>query len=335
MEASQYRLVLTGRVMAGFDAEDVIDRLATMLKVNTSKARAMLAGQPSVIRQGIDRETAQRFEAALKKGGIDARVEAQPPEKPQAPPVPAGRGPAAGPVPEMRSGAPGGRRSRPDARRVPLLRGHYRPLPPKPAVRRRRNPAAAGTADAQPRRWSGQGEVLHPHQDRRTAGPVCAGVLSVLLRIQPEPETVAVKQLPPAGGIIGPITVAKDRTTYHVKVKQPIRKSGHWATVSGEVLDANKKYLFGFGKEFWAESGRDSDGYWSESVTKYDMKVNLGKGTYYLGIATERHPGVTDGIQVKVQRKSGSGLPFTIAGIMAMLLGVALVTMENVKVSSG
>jgi hypothetical protein len=335
MEASQYRLVLTGRVMAGFDAEDVIDRLATMLKVNTSKARAMLAGQPSVIRQGIDRETAQRFEAALKKGGIDARVEAQPPEKPQAPPVPPAAGPPPDPCPKCGQApleADDPARMRGECPFCGVIIARYR---------RNQRSAAAGTQPllVQRMRSHGGGPAKEKSYTLTKIGvPLVLFALVCFLSscaFNLNRETVAVKQLPPAGGIIGPITVAKDRTTYHVKVQQPIRKSGHWATVSGEVLDANKKYLFGFGKEFWAESGRDSDGYWSESVTKYDMKVNLGKGTYYLGIATERHPGVTDGIQVKVQRKSGSGLPFTIAGIMAMLLGVALVTMENVKVSSG
>ena len=61
-----------------------------------------------------------------------------------------------------------------------------------------------------------------------------------------------------------------------------IKNNNDWSAVTGNVLDQDKNYLFGFGQEFWKESGYDSDGRWTESKTKYDMKVTLPKGIYYL-----------------------------------------------------
>ena len=91
------------------------------------------------------------------------------------------------------------------------------------------------------------------------------------------------EQLPAQGGIVGPIEVKKDKTVYLIKVKQNITGNNQWSSVTGELLDAQKNYLFGFGKGFWNESGYDTEGYWSERVTKYDMKITIPtKGTYFL-----------------------------------------------------
>ncbi len=129
------------------------------------------------------------------------------------------------------------------------------------------------------------------------------------------------ESLPAAGGTIGPIEVKKDYSVYLIRVKQAIKSYGAWSFVSGDVLDENREYLFGFGKEFWKESGYDSDGTWYESVSDYDMKVTLPKkGAYYLRFnADMSRPGAGGDIQVTVQPKYGSSLAHFILGIIGII----------------
>ncbi len=136
------------------------------------------------------------------------------------------------------------------------------------------------------------------------------------------------KSLPLQGGIVGPIQVKKDRTVYLVEVFQRVG-NGQWSSVTGNVLDQDKNYLFGFGEEFWAESGRDSEGPWAESKNNYKMKVTLQKGTYYFEFESERSRYVSGNITISVNRKLGSPLPFLIAGILALIIGVALNEIAN------
>ncbi len=137
------------------------------------------------------------------------------------------------------------------------------------------------------------------------------------------------KDLPLEGGMVGPIQFKKDNTVYLIKVFQSIRNDNAWSAVTGNVLDQDKNYLFGFGQEFWKESGYDSDGRWTESKTNYDMKVTLPKGTYYLEFETDRSSGVDSGISVFVSKKLGSSLPFVIAGILALIIGVVINEIAN------
>lgn len=131
------------------------------------------------------------------------------------------------------------------------------------------------------------------------------------------------EQLPAQGGIVGPIEVKKDKTVYLIEVKQDITRDNQWSSVTGELLDAQKNYLFGFGKGFWKETGYDSEGYWSERVTKYDMKITIpAKGTYFLNFETERSPGVNSNIYVTVSKKAGSALPFLWAGIIFLIISI-------------
>lgn len=128
--------------------------------------------------------------------------------------------------------------------------------------------------------------------------------------------------LPPKGGIVGPITIDKDRMVYQITVAQDIRSSGAWNQVEGSVLDKQKNHLFSFGEEFWAESGYDDGGSWSESKTDYTIKVLLQSGTYYLGFESEQVSQVTGSIQVVGKQKSGSSVPLFTAGVIALILGV-------------
>ncbi|MGV7222482.1 MAG: hypothetical protein ACQ9MH_13235 [Nitrospinales bacterium] len=128
------------------------------------------------------------------------------------------------------------------------------------------------------------------------------------------------------GGEIGPINVEKDNAVYSIKVNQKLNQSGDWSFVSGDVLGANKEYLFGFGKEFWRESGYDGDGPWHESVDNFEMKVNFYKaGIYYLSFNTEMSSEVAGSeVNVTVEPRKGSSLAHLILGIFSIIIGLII-----------
>lgn len=145
--------------------------------------------------------------------------------------------------------------------------------------------------------------------------------------------TVIKEMLPPSGGEVGPIEAKKDNSVFLIKVKRHIPTSGAWSFVGGDVLDANKEYLFGFGKEFWKERGYDSDGYWTEEDTNYDLKITLRRrGKYYLKFNVETsRASIGTGIRVEVHPKQGSALAFFILGIVSLLISGATWAIANVE----
>lgn len=126
------------------------------------------------------------------------------------------------------------------------------------------------------------------------------------------------------GGTLGPIEVKQDNSVYMIDVTQRMQ-SGNWSYVSGELLDEKKQYLFSFGKEFWAESGRDSEGPWYEEDTNYDIKITIPKaGIYFVQFKAETSKGGFTPIQIKMYRKYGSYIPFFIAGLASFVVGVVI-----------
>jgi hypothetical protein len=130
------------------------------------------------------------------------------------------------------------------------------------------------------------------------------------------------RRLDASGGLVGPITVQEDGSVLQIEVRQnPGNQS--WSFVGGEVLDAGKNYLFGFGDEMWHETGYDSDGRWSETKNSYDIKVRLPQGQYYLNFSGEKQPGSNPGsVRVTVEEKLGSSIPFWILALLALLAAV-------------
>ena len=132
-------------------------------------------------------------------------------------------------------------------------------------------------------------------------------------------------KLDPEGGIIGPITTSKKNTVYEIYVEQNLAQDSQWSFVSGELLDENKNYLFGFGEEFWKESGYDSEGYWSDKVTNYDMDITIPeKGSYYLKFNSEIAQGVNVPILINLKKKRGTGSAFVLMGIITLVIGVVI-----------
>ncbi len=137
------------------------------------------------------------------------------------------------------------------------------------------------------------------------------------------------KQVTHLGGEIGPINISKDNSVYEINLAQRLGY-GSWSNVEGEVLDENKKHLFTFNKELWAERGYDSEGAWTESDNKIDTKITFKKkGIYYIRLSSEASADVNSNIQIAINKKRGSGLPHLMAGIFSLILGLFLYFREN------
>lgn len=130
--------------------------------------------------------------------------------------------------------------------------------------------------------------------------------------------------LPSNGGIVGPININRNNLVCNIKVIQDMY-GDNWSSIDGSVLDNNKNYLFGFGKDIWQESGMDSQGYsWAEKDDKYDMKVNfIKKGIYYLQFEAQQESTQNAGyMSIIVSPQKGSSLPQVIFGIICLLFGL-------------
>ena len=129
--------------------------------------------------------------------------------------------------------------------------------------------------------------------------------------------------LPPSGGNIGPIVVSNDNTVLEFSVKQKLNGYG-WSYLDGEMLDQNKEYLFGFGYEFWHETGYD-EGRWDQQKNKFDFKLTVPKkGTYYAHLYTEQpsYKPIGGDIQAWITPIKGSSVPYFAAGIVGLIGGI-------------
>ncbi len=131
------------------------------------------------------------------------------------------------------------------------------------------------------------------------------------------------QNVPSTGELIGPIKTNKDGQVYAINFSQNVAY-GTWSSVSIDVLDDNKKFLYSFGKEFWAERGYDG-GHWTESKTKSDTKITFKKkGTYYLKLSSKSsktNPS-TANISISIDQKRGSHLPHLVMGIFSLIVGI-------------
>ena len=126
--------------------------------------------------------------------------------------------------------------------------------------------------------------------------------------------------LPPTGGEIGPIQVTKENSVYKVEVtgKLNLYSSSTWGFIEGELLDANKNLLMGFGQEMWKE--RDSEGTYED--TTYDLSFTIAqKGNYYLNFTSEYPtPDAGNSIVVKVSAIEGNSHVHFVMGLIALAL---------------
>jgi hypothetical protein len=73
MEAT-FQVVFRGKLLSGFDAEQVASNLATLFKTDTARAAGMLAQAKWVVKAGLSKEAAQRYQEALRGAGMMVAV---------------------------------------------------------------------------------------------------------------------------------------------------------------------------------------------------------------------------------------------------------------------
>lgn len=134
------------------------------------------------------------------------------------------------------------------------------------------------------------------------------------------------------GGIVGPVDIQKDNTVCIIKSYQDVGLNQS-SFVTGNVLDENKEYLFGFGKDLWNEEGYD-DGYWHETENNYETRVTFPiKGKYYFEFETE----ATDSNQisdmyVEIVQKQASSLIFQWFGWLGLIAAGIFFVMANPQI---
>lgn len=111
-----FELIYNGSIAKGFEPEQVKQNVAQLYKTEVSKVERLFSGELVVIKTDLDRETALKYQAAMKKAGAEVAIRpkqsaatqaapaAQPkPETVAAPPAPAPQQP---PVASPESPAP-------------------------------------------------------------------------------------------------------------------------------------------------------------------------------------------------------------------------------------
>jgi|UPI00037AC892 hypothetical protein len=128
---------------------------------------------------------------------------------------------------------------------------------------------------------------------------------------------------------IGPVIVGRSHETYNIRVHTIGMAAQSWSFIEGQVLNANKQYLFAFGEDLWHETGRDADGYWDESLSDYDMDITFPKpGYYYLRFNTESN-NPPSAVDIRISKQRGSSLPHFWFGLLSLLFGIFLNEMKN------
>jgi hypothetical protein len=93
--------------------------------------------------------------------------------------------------------------------------------------------------------------------------------------------------------VYGPYELKDVGRIHDIKItyKPSLTKNGlRWCEF--ELLNEKKEPVGEFGHEFWAESGRDSEGSWSESDKKFTQQIVLKEaGKYYIAASGDKPAG--------------------------------------------
>ena len=137
--------------------------------------------------------------------------------------------------------------------------------------------------------------------------------------------TVKQYNVPLSGGVVGPFQVKKDNASYKFEIKQNNIRTGYWYAVDIEVLNAHKQFVFGFGHEFWRESGYD-EGHWDERVDDMTMHAHFEQaGKYYLSVTTQSNASLNKSdsdYYIEVSEVKGSVIAFDWLKVVSFWLAV-------------
>ena len=116
MSDELYEVAFSGKISDGADLGEVKARLGGMFKADESKLTQLFSGKRIVIKKNIDKQTAIKFHAALKRAGAECEVRSlsssgkaasNSSPKPKSPPPAASKTPPATPVRTATSADPG------------------------------------------------------------------------------------------------------------------------------------------------------------------------------------------------------------------------------------
>lgn len=85
MSHADYRVELTGKILAGRNEKEVADALARLFKADADKVRRIFPGRLITIKTGLAEHAATRYRAAIEQAGAECRVVAE--SAPGAPPT--------------------------------------------------------------------------------------------------------------------------------------------------------------------------------------------------------------------------------------------------------
>jgi hypothetical protein len=79
MDTPAYDIVFSGALLAGRDPAQVRAELARLFKTDAAGIERLFCSQPVIIKKGADRQTADKYRAALEKAGAVCEIRARPP----------------------------------------------------------------------------------------------------------------------------------------------------------------------------------------------------------------------------------------------------------------
>ncbi len=90
MSEQRYEVVFRGDVVPGQSIVDVKQRLAELFGADSARIDGMFSGRPVVIKRNLDQETAQRYQASIRKAGAVVAIRTTADTQPEPPVMIAG-----------------------------------------------------------------------------------------------------------------------------------------------------------------------------------------------------------------------------------------------------
>lgn len=131
---------------------------------------------------------------------------------------------------------------------------------------------------------------------------------------------------PDSGVVYGPIAFDEQDSLYQISLRASGLPWNSWSWGGVELLNEEQLPINAIQHDFWKETGRDSDGQWSETSLSKEILFTLEQpGNYYLrvhgDIGNARSPAIT----VSVGEGAGSGLYYFFSAAVALVLGIFLI----------
>lgn len=100
------------------------------------------------------------------------------------------------------------------------------------------------------------------------------------------------------------------------------------------VSDSDKTSVVELPLSLWRESGRDSDGYWTESQYREAPRINLPAGDIYTLslVPSTLQQWRSISVRGKVTRNVASLVPIIVGGVVAILLGIILSVKRRIRI---